>query len=209
MIDKLLTTEELLNELERTTSETYINTSKKKQRKKKEFYILWGIVAIAVLHLLLFSLPLMIGVKNTVNLVGQARVVGIPYVEGNIPQREGHVIVINKYDMDNMAVGDFVVIYGLENTNYHWEVEITDVDAENETIMASFNGLYSSSHDFDEIEGVYEKDANPFGVILYVSSQWRGLLATAAIYASIILIYYVFVIREMKVLEVKKDEKTS
>ena len=209
MIDKLLTTEELLNELERTTSETYVNTSKQKQRKKKEFYILWGIVAIAVLHLLLFSLPLMIGVKNTVSLVGQARVVGIPYVEENIPQREGQVIVLHRYDLTAIDEGDFVVIYGLEDTNYHWEVEITDVDTENETFMASFNGLYSSSHDFDEIEGVYAKDANAFGVILYVSSQWRGLLATAAIYASIILIYYVFIIREMKVLEVKKDEETS
>jgi hypothetical protein len=205
MIDRLLTTEELLDELERTSSSSYVNTSNQKKRKKKEYYILWGIVAIAVLHLLLFSLPVIIGVKNTVNLIGQTRVVGIPYVEGNVSQRRGKVIVLNRYDIDKINEGDFVVIYGLEDTQYHWEVEITFVDVKNKTIAASFNGLYSSNHHFDEIEGVYAKDANSFGVILYVSSQWKGLLAAAAVYLSVILIYYVFIIREMKVIEVRKN----
>lgn len=204
-IQNLLTTDELLKELEDTSSETFITRQKKHQKKKIQWYIFWGIVIIAVLHLLLFSFPTIFGVHNTVQFFGQARVIGIAFVPGDVPERNGQVMVIHKYDVDQIAVGDKVVVYGLLSTTYFWEVEISDINQTAQTFEASYDGIYSVVYDFEDIDGVFVREANGVGVILLVSTRWTGLLSTAAVYGSLILVYYMMFIRELKV--IKREDK--
>ncbi len=204
MNQRLLTTDELLDQLKESLSDSYQTQLIHHKHKKIQYYIFWGIVAIAVLHLLLVSLPLMIGVKNTVNVIGQARVVGIPYVPGEVLEREGHTIVLNRYDVSNIAIDDHVVIYGILDTTYYWDVIITDFDVSQEIVSVSYDGLYSLDYSFNDIQGVYVRDANFMGIIMFVSSRITGLITTLVIYGSVITIYYVIVIKEIKVIE-KRD----
>ncbi len=209
MNHRLLTTEELLEQLEKTTSPSYVEDLKKHRKKKKEFYIFWGIVIVAVLHLLLLSFPLIFGVKSTVQLIGQTRVIGIPYTPGNVSERIGHVVVIKKYDMDQMDIDDHVIVYGIQDTDLYWDVVITDFDDSSKTVSVSFDGVYSLDYTYDDIMGVYEKDANVFGIILFVASRLTGILSITALYASIAFVYYILVIREMKVIDKESSNEQN
>jgi predicted nucleic acid-binding Zn ribbon protein len=204
MSDRLLTTDELLQEMRDMSDEAHVIVKSEQKKKRKKYYIFWGIVAIAVLHLLFLSIPLAIGVHHTVAIFGETRVLAIPYVAGTVPEREGHVIVLNRYDTEHIAVDDFVVIYGLLDTDYYWEVKITDFDQTAETASVTYDDFSSETISFDDIDGVYVKDANFLGVIMFVSSRVRGLFAAAAVYASLVFVYYILVIREMKI--VKKEQ---
>lgn len=197
----LLSTDELVKALNEPDDDNVNHHQKDHQRKKRQYVIFWGIVAFAVLHLFYLALPLMLGIHQSVHLLGHARVVGIPYVEGVGIDRPGQVIYMGKYDIDEIAEEDFVMVYGLLDTNYHFEVEITSINTTNQTFTGSYDGAYEITFDFEDIDGIYVRDVNGFGVFLYVLSQWRGLLATAGIYASIILVYYMFVYKEMKVIK--------
>ncbi len=204
---KLLTTEELLKALEDTSSATHITKQKKQHKKKIQWVILWGIVAIAVLHLLFFSIPAILGVHRTVQMLGQTSVIGIPFVAGDVPAREGHVMVISRYNLDEIDYGDRVIVYGLIDTDYYWEVEISNFDMASRTAYVTYDGVYSVDVSFDEIDGVYERSANTFGTLLFVATRWTGLLAATAVYASVISIYYVIFIREIKVLKGEKKHE--
>ena len=203
-IQNLLNTDELINAIEESKTDAFIVRKKHHHRKKREFYILWGIVIFAVLHLLLFSLPLMVGIHKTVDITGSARVIGIPYIEGNVAERPGQVIVLGRYDTDQISTGDHIIVYGLVNTTYYWEVEIVSIDQNNQTFNATYDGLFDATYSYDDIYGIYTRDANAVGIFLYVLSTWRGLIASFAVYASILIVYYSMVYKEMKVI-VQRD----
>ena len=209
MLQKLLTTDELLEKLTDPIADVSLSKHIHYQKKKWTFYTLWGIVILAVLHLVYLSLPLILGIHNTVNILGSARVIGIPYIEGVVTERPGEVIIMGQYQLDQITENDFVMVYGLVDTNYYWEVEIKTIDSTNQTFTASYDGVYEETYSYDDIYGVFERDANSIGVFIYVSSQWRGLLATFAVYASIIGVYYSIIYKEMKLVVKKEDNNEA
>lgn len=200
-LQRLSTTDELLNDLEHPDQVMVVLKEKKHRNNNWKVILFWSIVILAVLHLLFLSLPLTIGVKNTTNLLGKTRVIVIPYLPGNVAERPGEVSVIGAFDVTQMAEDDRVIVYGLVDTNYYWEVNVTAVDLENETFTATYDGFSEQNYSFDDSYGTFVKTGNIIDTVLYVASLWRGLLATVVVYGSIIFVYHILVIKELKMVE--------
>lgn len=203
MQNKLVETDELLKHLYDPDQIVQESLNRHRKKKKKQSMILRGIVILAVLHLLYLGIPMVLGVNHTVDFFGSARVMGIPYFEGTDLERPGKVVVVGKYDIDQMNVGDHVMVYGLLDTEYYWELEIQSYDNQSKTFIASYNGVTENNYEYDDIVGSFVREANFFGFISYVSSQWRSFLAITVIYTSAIVVYHILIVRELKVIERK------
>ncbi len=194
---KLLSTDELLDDINASQTDSSVMINKQKKQHKYR-YIFWSIVAIAVLHLVLIILPILLGTQYTIQITGSKRVLGIPFVEGSNVNRSGNIIVLHRYDLDNITVDDHVVVYGLQDTDYYWDVIITSFDRQTESIAVTYDGIYSLELTFDDIVGVYVKDANFFGALLYVFSGWRSVIGTSVLYGGIIYVFYILRLKDLR-----------
>ncbi|MCD4827411.1 MAG: hypothetical protein K8Q99_06530 [Acholeplasmataceae bacterium] len=204
-MDNFLTTEEILLSLsqhkEVSIPEDEIVKEKKKFKLNKKL-IFWSIVVLAVLHLVFMGIPLVMQ-ENSSNLVGYQYGVVFKKNQDTAGQLIGSVSVIDKINPEDIEVGDDILIFGLyDQGNYYWQLEVTEIDLNDQTLRATFDGNIKNLYTFDDVKGELGEDANLVGLFYYTASTPRGFIIMIFFHALIVYVAYYFLIQKKK-----KDEE--
>jgi copper chaperone CopZ len=85
----------------------------------------------------------------------------------------GSVVRIENIDPQTIEVGDHVLVYGLYENNYYWEVTVVDINFANQTVDATYDDVIRNTYTYDEIEGLISQEANLMGIFYYTASTPR------------------------------------
>lgn len=196
-----LTTEELLAQLKRQDSNSVNQTTNLKVKKKINFrfnkkILYWVLFAITITHLLYISVPIILPDRG-LSVVRYTNVIAVPIDQEVVVDETGFeisatVVLIEKFNPDELEIGDLVVIYGKFGSNVYWVERVASFDLDNETVTTTLDG-YVASEDvtsFDEIEGFFVRRANLVGTLTYVSSSARGYLVMLFFHALVLAVLY-------------------
>lgn len=196
-----LSTEELvrqLNQQQANSTETQKEFKPIQETKKRKFSInrklifLLALIA-AIFHIFYVSIPLLSDNRG-VNAFGVTTVLAVPMNQEIGQSVTARVILIEKLDIAQLKVGDMIIIYGEFGTDLNWVGEILELSFENQTAEVTFDGFIKRTIDFDEIEGLYLRNADLLGIISYISSNLRGyifLLGTYVVGFSLVYYFYI------------------
>ncbi|PKK93824.1 MAG: hypothetical protein CVV61_02725 [Tenericutes bacterium HGW-Tenericutes-6] len=207
MLNNFLTTEEILKRIHTSTStvqaqKTHVPKAVKSQkdvdRKNKiKKIIYFSLLALAIIHIVFVTIPL-IAPAGAVNVIGRQYVMAVPNNQELDNELNTKIVQIKPFRIDDVSVGDAVVIYGKFGTNVYWVEEIVAIDYGNQTIDASFDGFLRNTYLYEEVSGTLIRETSLFGTLLFVATQARGYLALLVTYTVIFGTVYYFYIREPK-----------
>lgn len=216
-MNNYLSTDELIKQLEKQNSAQLQIHSKNKTKqyhfkeKKNKFIskktgkiIYFVCLAIAILHMLYISIPL-VSPSRAVNIVGNQYVMAVPNNQELGPMLQTKIVRIKPFNSNDLELGDQIVIYGKYGTDVFWVEDVVDIDFDAETLDSTFDGFLRNTYSFAEIGGKVIKESNLFGSIIFVSTRIRGYLSILATYTAIFGMVYYFYIRDPK--KHKKENK--
>ncbi|MBU1093288.1 MAG: hypothetical protein KKH01_02370 [Firmicutes bacterium] len=177
------------------TKEKFKKFSFKITRKK----IFWLALILALIHIFSVSIPLL-SENRGINAYRSTTLLAVPMNQEINDQLIAKVVRVEKVDLDTLAVGDQIILYGRYNTEYYWIEEIISLDIDQGVAQTIFDGVISYTVNLDDIQGVYIEDANLLSIISYVSSSLKGYIFMIGTYAIIFSLVYIFYIR-------KKEDK--
>jgi hypothetical protein len=195
-----LSTEELLAQLARqkVTSDPHIQKKIKKLNIKiNKKTIFWSFVVLAILHTLLIAIPLIMPNRG-INILGTTNVLAVPNNQELDEELNTKIVVIKKFKLQDLEVGDNILIYGRYGTDIYWIEEVVEIRDSINELETTFDGFISNTVSIDDVNFIYVKDASFFGTIYYVSSNLRGFLVMASVQGLILSIIYGFYIKENK-----------
>ncbi|MCR3906322.1 MAG: hypothetical protein NUK62_04785 [Tenericutes bacterium] len=195
-----LSTEELLAQLARqkVTSDPHIQKKIKKLNIKiNKKAIFWSFVVLAILHTLLIAIPLIMPNRG-INILGTTNVLAVPNNQELDEELNTKIVVIKKFKLQDLEVGDNILIYGRYGTDIYWIEEVVEIRDSINELETTFDGFISNTTSIDDVDFIYIKDASFFGTIYYVSSNLRGFLVMASVQGLILSIIYGFYIKENK-----------
>jgi hypothetical protein len=174
-LDKYLTTDDLILYLNKSDKIDVIEKKTIKEKKKlklnkKHIYV--SIVILAVLHLVFTALPMVFKDSSNVLLGHQYEIVFSKDQEST-QRLVGSVVRIENIDPQTIEVGDHVLVYGLYENNYYWEVTVVDINFANQTVDATYDDVIRNTYTYDEIEGLISQEANLMGIFYYTASTPR------------------------------------
>lgn len=207
-----LTTDELVTQLHNQTNQPTTNNKEKKRKKislKEKFKkinfkitrkkIFWLALILAIIHIFSVSVPLL-SENRGINAYKTTTILAIPMNQEIDDVLDVKIVKIKKIDLDNLEVGEKIILFGEYGTQNYWVKEIVSIDSVNRTVQTTFDGVISHEASYDDLEGIYIEDANILGIISYVSSNLRGYIFLLGTYFVIFSMVYVFYIR-------KKEDK--
>lgn len=209
-MEKYLTTDELVSMLDGlvqigtqdSQKQKKIKKVKTKQsltKRKKIIRITYFVLlALAILHIIYISIPL-IAPNAAVNIIGRQYIMAVPNDQELDDELDTRIVSIKPFNIDNLNVGDVIVIYGKFGTDVYWMEEVVEIREDLNELDASFDGFLRNTYTYDEIGGVVNNPSNIFGTLLFVSSRTRGYIALIVTYSIVFGMTYYFYIR-------KKDE---
>jgi hypothetical protein len=173
--------------------------------KNKIKRIIFGsIVILAVLHLVFMALP-MISKDLSKEIFNYQYVIAISKDQEIDEDLTGEVVRLKIIDKTTLNSGDRVLVFGLYDSSYYWEVEILDNDITNQEVEATFDDVIRNRYSYDEIEGIYTDEANIIGIFYYTASTPRGFITMIILHALIVyIVHYVMFKDKNKIL---KDQK--
>jgi len=188
-----------------------VNDLKNKLKRNKRIFL--GIVILILLHLSYLVLPLVLP-HNGLALFGMANVVAVPYDQEIVVDETGYevyaaIVVIEKFKVEDLNIGDLVVIYGKFGSNVYWVERVEDFDLDARTITTSVDGFVASTDvtSFDDVEGFFVRMAGQSGVISYVSANLNGFILIILIYVVAIYGFYIlFIEKHQKALHKRLEE---
>jgi hypothetical protein len=180
-----------------------VNQTKKESKtsKKTKKLIFFIVLAIAVINLIFLMIPTFF--ENGSFLInGDKSVLAVPNdqefgVGDNILNTK--IIVIEKLNPEELENGDLIVVYGRFDKDLYWMEEVLDFDLENEILSTTFAGFILNTYSFEEISGIYVRDANLLNIIYYVSTSIRGFIILVFVHLIIFGFVYYFFIKDKKV----------
>ncbi len=216
-----LTTDELLAQLRRQEAGSVTPNSQTKKKDKKKFKInkkvlYWVLFAIAILHLIYISIPMILPDRG-LGLVRYTNVIAVPIDQEVVVDETGFeisatVVLIEKFDPDKLEVGDLVVIYGKFGSNVYWVERVASFNLVDQTVTTTLDGYIASEdvNTFDEIEGFFVRKASLAGTLTYVSSNTRGYLVMLTSHALVLsILYYLYIRDKDKANQKKKNKKKN
>jgi hypothetical protein len=190
ILNELLSTEDLLLYINHESQTIIVEEHKKPINKNKLKRIIFGsIVIIAVLHLVFMALP-MISKDFTKDVFGYRYVIAISKDQEIDEDLVGEVVRLKTIDKEALSPGDRVLVFGLYGNSYYWEVEVLDNDTTDQVVEATFDDVIRNRYNYDEIEGMYTKQANIVGVFYYTASTPRGFITMLILHALIVYIVH-------------------
>lgn len=196
-----LTTEEILLSLSQN-KEVIIKKEKIVKEKKKfklnKKHIFWSIVVLAVLHLVFMAIPFAMQ-ENSSDILGYQYGVVFKKNQDTAGQLVGNVTSIEQINVEEIEVGDDILIFGLyDQGDYYWQLEVTEIDVNAQTLRATFDGNIKNLYTFDEVQGEVGEEANLVGLFYYTASTPRGFIIMIFFHALIIYVAYYFLIQKKK-----------
>jgi len=177
--------------------------------------VYWAIAILAVIHII-YLLTLLVGDNRGLNLFGQATVVAVPIDKEIILTDTGFeanatVVVIRRFEPDDLKIGDLVVIYGKFGSDVFWVERVVSFDNQTQQLITTIDGVFASDDviSYDQVRGYFVRVAGISGAINYVSSNFRGYLITFATYALIIFAMRYHYNKQKKSLELETNQSLS
>lgn len=214
MLNNFLTTEEILKRIQSSMSSVQAEKPKKEKKQKTDEVInrnqkikkiiYFSLLALAIIHILFVTIPL-ISPSGAVNVVGRQYVMAVPNDQELDNELNTRIVQIKPFRIDDVSIGDTIVIYGKFGTEVFWVEEIVEIDYGNQTIDATFDGFLRNTYLFEDIGGTVLRQTNIFGSIIFVASQARGYMALLVTYIIVFSTVYYFYIRKPK--HLKEDIK--
>jgi hypothetical protein len=198
-LDNYLTTEEIILSLKKNEAKNIADH--KKQENKKKFkinkkLIFWSIVILAVLHLVFMGLPVVLK-ENTSSLLGYEYGVVFKKNQDTTGQLIGNVTRIEDVDPTLIEPGDDILVFGLYDVgDYYWQVEVVDIDINNQTLRATYDGIIKNTYTFDEVQGEIGDEANLVGMFYYTAATPRGFIIMIFFHALIVYVAYFLLIQK-------------
>jgi len=162
-------------------------------KRKKRMFIFGYFVFLSVIIILFFALP-WIFPNVSIKLFNGFQEFAVPYnseiVNGQVRKK---VLWLNGFKIEELNQGDLLAVID-SNTNSIWIEEVVNIDWESNEVITSFDGLLARRTSFDNIKGLFDREASAFGVFYYSVSSPPGLIImTIAIILSLLIGYYGFV----------------
>lgn len=159
--------------------------------KNKHFKLFRLSVLFTVLLLLFFAMPILMPSASMELFDGYSSFV-VPYqaevVDGRVTKK---IVWIENVSVDDLQSFQLVAV---NNQGTIWIEQISSVDYEHNQIVTTYDGQIARRYNFDDIEGIYNREANIFGVFYYFVSRPLGVLVmTVAFGASLVVGYFGFV----------------
>jgi hypothetical protein len=195
-----LSTEELLAQLASQKVASNLHIQKKVRKfniKINKKTIFWIFVGLAILHTMFIAFPLILPNRG-IGLLGTANVLAVPNNQELDEELSTRIVIVKRFKLDDLKVGDNILIYGRFGTDIYWVEEVVEIRESLNELQTTFDGFISNTTSIDDIDFVYIKDASFLGTIYYVSSNLRGFLVMASVQGLILSIIYVFYIKENK-----------
>ena len=198
-MQEFMTTEELIRKV--NTQETVAKSTKEirsrvltKTRVKKTFKtFFWIALGLAILHTIYSIIPMVTNHRG-VNLLGKTSILAIPNDQELDQDLLAKVIRVEKFNFDDIQIGDRIIVYGKFSSELYWVEEVTQIHEMTREIDTTFGYFIQNTYREDEVVATYLREVSQLGQIYYVGSTPRGLISLLAIQGIILtLIYYYYV----------------
>jgi len=199
-LTEYLSTDELLGLIKKQSDVPVYNFKQKNKTKFKlqRKHIFWFVTVLAILHI--FSQSITYFSENRgINALGYTTVLAVPMDQELGNQMRATVSRIRKLDIETLAIGDQVVIYGKYGSDFYWIEEVIAFNLETNQITTTYDRLLANTVSIDEIEGVYIEDANFLQLLSYISTNTRGYIVLILTYALVLsTVYFLYVNKKPK-----------
>lgn len=185
-----------LGQIKKNTKKDKLKHFNFKITRKKIFFLA---LFIAFIHIFYISIPLL-SENRGINAYQSTTILAVPMDQDITGQLIAKVVRVSKVDLDELAIGDKIIIYGSYNTENYWIEEIVTIDRDLGTAEVTYDRIIKDTINLDQIEAVYIEDASLINIISYVSSNLKGYLFMLGTYFIIFGMVYIFYIR-------KKEDK--
>ncbi|PKK99496.1 MAG: hypothetical protein CVV57_00120 [Tenericutes bacterium HGW-Tenericutes-2] len=175
--------------------------TKKKKFKFNKKTIFWIITGLASLHILFITIPLVLPNRG-INLLGYANLIAIPNTQELDEELYQRVITVHPFDINDIEVGDKVIVYGRFSTEVYWVETIVDIRENLGEIDTSFDGFIRNTNQIENIDYKFVRESSFIGVIYFTSSNLRGYLVMFSTHVLILGLVHYFFINE-------KDKKSK
>jgi len=133
----------------------------------------------------------------------QYRIINHAYIQAVLPEQEINstlqlgIVRIKELKLDELQIGDSVLVYEDFNLDVYWVEEITSIDLSANEVVLTYDSLNHTTYDIDDIVGVYENDANFFGTVYYSASFIKGFVYLTISHVFLIVGYfYIFIVKK-------------
>jgi hypothetical protein len=207
-LNNLLSTNELLLLIEQSRDSVNVQSMKVIDEEARVFKIVkmiyWVVVVFLILHLLYLSLPFYLEAQTVTTIKG-SDTVAVVKKDQSPPILEITVVVIDKFDYDDLALEDYVIVYNPDDDIY-MEKRVVAIDFTNNTFEATYANQTIESYTSDDLIGVYKKDATFVQLFSYGMSTLRGFIGTIIVYIIIAGVsYYIIYIQHDNKKNIDKD----
>lgn len=176
-----------------------MKTRKAAKLNKKQRHIIFIILCLFFLAFLANFLIVMVTPNRGIRAYGSTQVLAVPRGQEIIDSRiKVKVIRITSLDINVLEPGMILVVNNPRNPAYFWVEEVVSIDRPNNQLVTSFDGFLTSVIDIDDIEGVFVRESNFFGILYYVSTQPRGFAFTSLFVVLLLGAVYVAFIYDRK-----------
>lgn len=201
-MNEILTTEELVNQLNNQThtvspDKNDIHSRKKMTHKSVGRIIYWFLLGVMVGYTLFSVIPMTFE-NRAVNLLGKSTLLAVPNDQELSNELFTDVIHIRKFSFDEVQVGDRIVIYGKYASSLYWVEEVVAIDEVNQKLDTTFGYFIRNTYDKSDVVATYVKRADLLSTIFYVSTTPRGFASLLMIEVLVFGISYYYFIRKPK-----------
>ncbi|QWB95838.1 hypothetical protein KHQ89_07980 [Mycoplasmatota bacterium] len=201
-MENLLSTNELLLLIEESRDSININSIKILDEEAKVIKIVktiyWIVIAFLILHLLYLSLPFYLDAQTITTIKG-TDAIAVVKKDQSPPILEITIVVIEDFDYDDLALGDYVVVHNPED-DINMEKRVVAIDFTNNTFEATYANQTIELYTSDDLIGIYKEDATFFQLFSYGMSTLRGFIGTIIVYIIIagVSYYIIFIQHDQK-----------
>ena len=101
-----------------------------------------------------------------------------------------NIVKINKFNADEISIGDDIVIYSDFGIEDYFVEEVTAIDYENEIISTTYDEVTVVNTRFEDVLGTYVNNSNIFGTIYYTAKFNIGFLMMTTGHILLAAVYY-------------------
>ena len=175
-----------------------INNLKNLSRRQKRKYVKIGFFIFGLLLFLNISIMTMYLIDKTYNY----KIFNNAYTQAVYPGQsldqslKLRVVKYKKVALDDIEIGDEVIVDGDFNLDVYWVETVVSVDHITKTIKTSYDYEVASTYREDAVVGIYLNDANFFGTIYFASSFLKGFIFIAITQGILLYSYYFILINK-------------
>jgi hypothetical protein len=120
------------------------------------------------------------------------------------------IVKIQEVQLDNLELGDQIVVCCDFNSQENWVEEVVSIDEENQLIESTYDGILVLETDVEDVFGVFQNQANFLGTVYYTSTFLRGYILLMLTEGILLFLYQrLFVRKVLDGLLKRKQEDTE